>query len=210
MAAEPAMIEVENQIAFRLDTTQSWRLVPQYCRIVFCLIVFDLAYPAHRILFTKSAKQITNFQSLSSTPVLNPLCFEMPNADKQVKEQVEPARKAEVMPSQALLAAGASGWHRGSWLTTLTSILRPIPRQPFLSISSMLNMNGAATPETGPVPSGLPANSIVDVPAKDASASKAVTLPLLQGRTTLAEALEEEENMLFRLAYPSQRFEFFL
>ena len=61
-------------------------------------------------------------------------------------------------------------------------------------------MNGA-TPETGPVPSGLgdPANATAENAA----------LPLLQGRTTLAEALEEEENMLFRLAYPSQRFESF-
>lgn len=35
------------------------------------------------------------------------------------------------------------------------------------------------------------------------------TLPLLVGKTTLAEALEEEENMLFRLAYPSQRIDFY-
>ena len=42
-----------------------------------------------------------------------------------------------------------------------------------------------------------------DVSAKKEPVSKALTLPLLKGRTTLAEALEEEENMLFRLAYPS-------
>ena len=72
-------------------------------------------------------------------------------------------------------------------------------------------MNGA-TLEIGLVPSGLrdPANAPADVLAEKASASKALTLPLLQGRTTLAKALKEEENMLFRLAYPSQRFEFFL
>ena len=71
-------------------------------------------------------------------------------------------------------------------------------------------MNGAI-PEDGTVPSDLedPADAPVDVPAKRSSASKAITLPLLQGRTTLTNALEEEENMLFRLAYPSQRFEFF-
>jgi hypothetical protein len=75
----------------------------------------------------------------------------------------------------------------------------------------MLKMNGA-TSETGPLSSGSsgPSNVTANFPAKKASASKALTLPLLQGRTTLAEALEEEENMLFRLAYPSQRFEFFL
>jgi len=36
------------------------------------------------------------------------------------------------------------------------------------------------------------------------------TLPLLEGSTTLAEALEEEENMLIRLKYPNQRVNFFL
>ena len=44
----------------------------------------------------------------------------------------------------------------------------------------------------------------------DLLALEALTLPLLGGKTTLAEALEEEENMIIRLAYPSQRFEFFL
>ena len=75
----------------------------------------------------------------------------------------------------------------------------------------MLKMNGA-TPDIGPLSSSLddPPNPPADVSAKEASASKALTLPLLHGRTTLAEALEEEENMLFRLAYPSQRFDFFL
>ena len=75
----------------------------------------------------------------------------------------------------------------------------------------MLNMN-KATSEIGPVPFRVrdPANGPVDVPTKTASASKVFTLPLLHGRTILAEALEEEENMLFRLAYPSQRFEIFL
>lgn len=38
----------------------------------------------------------------------------------------------------------------------------------------------------------------------------ALSLPLLQGTTTLAEALDGEENMLIRLGYPSQRDEFFL
>jgi hypothetical protein len=78
----------------------------------------------------------------------------------------------------------------------------------------MFNMNGA-TSKIGLVSSSLRdlasvlADVLADVLAKKASASKALTLPLLQGGTTLTEALEEEENMLFRLAYPSQRFEFF-
>ncbi|KAF4630033.1 hypothetical protein G7Y89_g8101 [Cudoniella acicularis] len=37
-----------------------------------------------------------------------------------------------------------------------------------------------------------------------------LSLPLLRGRVTMAEAIEEEENMIIRLAYPNQRFEFFL
>ncbi|ESZ90507.1 hypothetical protein SBOR_9108 [Sclerotinia borealis F-4128] len=46
------------------------------------------------------------------------------------------------------------------------------------------------------------------VPSKDDSALEAPTLPLLRGRIALADALEEEENMLFRLAYHDQRFDF--
>jgi hypothetical protein len=42
------------------------------------------------------------------------------------------------------------------------------------------------------------------------STSNVLTLPLLQGSTTLAEALEVEENMLVRLRYPAQRMDFFL
>ncbi|TVY16373.1 hypothetical protein LARI1_G005886, partial [Lachnellula arida] len=42
-----------------------------------------------------------------------------------------------------------------------------------------------------------------------ASTLEAPTLPLLPGKITLAEALDAE-NILSRLAYPSQRFEFFL
>src|SRR5690606_13474295 len=42
------------------------------------------------------------------------------------------------------------------------------------------------------------------------SASDGLSLPLLQGRTTSAEALEEEENMVVRLRYPAQRMNFFL
>lgn len=41
-------------------------------------------------------------------------------------------------------------------------------------------------------------------------ASEPLTLPLLRGRTSLAEALEEEENMVIRLSYPNKRFDFFL
>lgn len=41
-------------------------------------------------------------------------------------------------------------------------------------------------------------------------ASDVLALPLLQGSTTLAGALEEEENMLVRLRYPTQRMNFFL
>jgi hypothetical protein len=44
----------------------------------------------------------------------------------------------------------------------------------------------------------------------EVSASETITLPLLQGTTTLREALEEEENMLVRLRYSTQRMEFFL
>jgi hypothetical protein len=36
------------------------------------------------------------------------------------------------------------------------------------------------------------------------------TLPLLYGAITLDDALEEEENMLIRLSYPDQRFNFFV
>jgi hypothetical protein len=38
----------------------------------------------------------------------------------------------------------------------------------------------------------------------------ALSLPLLHGSTTLADALEEEENMITRLAYPSQGVDFFV
>lgn len=48
------------------------------------------------------------------------------------------------------------------------------------------------------------------ITARHAAGPETRTLPLLQGRTSLAEALEEEENMLFRLAYPSQRTEFYV
>ncbi|KAF2178262.1 hypothetical protein K469DRAFT_599796 [Zopfia rhizophila CBS 207.26] len=44
----------------------------------------------------------------------------------------------------------------------------------------------------------------------EVSASKIPILPLLQGTTTLTEALEEEENMHVRLRYPTQRADFFL
>ena len=54
------------------------------------------------------------------------------------------------------------------------------------------------------------ANEPVVYGSGDPLASEVLTLPLLRGRTTLHEALEEEENMLICLAYPSQRFEFFL
>lgn len=40
-------------------------------------------------------------------------------------------------------------------------------------------------------------------------APESLTLPLLRGRTSLAEALDEEENMIVRLAYPNQRIEFY-
>ncbi|KAI1920044.1 hypothetical protein LOZ64_002016 [Ophidiomyces ophidiicola] len=36
------------------------------------------------------------------------------------------------------------------------------------------------------------------------------SLPLLNGKTTFVDALEEEENMLVRLSYPKQRFDFFV
>lgn len=36
------------------------------------------------------------------------------------------------------------------------------------------------------------------------------TLPLMRGRITLKDALDEEENMLFPLAYHGQRFDFFV
>ena len=37
-----------------------------------------------------------------------------------------------------------------------------------------------------------------------------LTLPLLRGTTTLEAALKQEENMLFDLAYPEQRLDFFV
>jgi hypothetical protein len=49
-----------------------------------------------------------------------------------------------------------------------------------------------------------------NAPSKNDSTPEAFTLPLLQGKITLAEALEEEENLLIRLTYPNQRFEFFV
>ncbi|RDW71783.1 hypothetical protein BP5796_07817 [Coleophoma crateriformis] len=42
------------------------------------------------------------------------------------------------------------------------------------------------------------------------SAPHILSLPLLQGMTTLTEALDGEDNMLVHLGYPSQRDEFFL
>ncbi|KAF4620088.1 hypothetical protein G7Y89_g14735 [Cudoniella acicularis] len=36
------------------------------------------------------------------------------------------------------------------------------------------------------------------------------TFPLIRGKTTLADALEQEENMLLDLAYPEQRIDFFV
>ena len=45
--------------------------------------------------------------------------------------------------------------------------------------------------------------------AGEGSALDTRKLPLLCGRTTLANALEEEENMLIRLSYPSLRFNFY-
>ncbi len=41
-------------------------------------------------------------------------------------------------------------------------------------------------------------------------ASKALTLPLLRGTTTLEAALQQEENMLVSLTYPEQRIDFFV
>lgn len=59
--------------------------------------------------------------------------------------------------------------------------------------------------------SALPSSKVLSSNAANTtSPSEALTLPLLQGKTTLAEALEEEENMLLRLAYPSQRIDFFV
>lgn len=45
--------------------------------------------------------------------------------------------------------------------------------------------------------------------AREGSALDTRKLPLLRGRTTLADALEEEENMLIRLSYPNLRFDFY-
>lgn len=48
-----------------------------------------------------------------------------------------------------------------------------------------------------------------DKHTKEGSAFDTRKLPLLHGKTTLADALEEEENMLIRLSYPSLRFDFY-
>lgn len=58
--------------------------------------------------------------------------------------------------------------------------------------------------------STTPANVTPDIESESAPVAKAHKLPLLRGRTTLVDALEEEENMLLRLGYPKKRFDFFL